>query len=145
MQASRGGAGEEGDTESEAGSRLQALSCQHRARHGARTHEPRHHDLSGSRTLNRLSRPGAPGGCFSMHILDLSRALTWCHSSGVRTHVGAVFLGLCCKHLRCNNFFFLGHVAPGFPGTWPPRLSQHNCGSAVALCPEVISMVLAVP
>ena len=39
---------------------LQALSCQHRARRGAQTREPRDHDLSRSRTLNRLSHPGAP-------------------------------------------------------------------------------------
>ena len=38
----------------------QALSCQHRARRGARTHGPRDHDLSRSRPLNRLSHPGAP-------------------------------------------------------------------------------------
>ena len=36
-------------------SRLQALSCQHRAPHGARTHEPWHHDPSRSQTLNWLS------------------------------------------------------------------------------------------
>ena len=42
------------------GSRLQALSCQPRARHGACTHEPQDHDLSRSRTLNPLSPPGAP-------------------------------------------------------------------------------------
>ena len=42
------------------GSRLRAPSCQPRARHGARTHEPWDHDLSRSRTLNRLSPPGAP-------------------------------------------------------------------------------------
>ena len=42
--------------------RLQALSCQHRARRGARTHELWDHDLSLSRTLNRLSHPGAPRG-----------------------------------------------------------------------------------
>ena len=41
-------------------SRFQALSCQHRARCGARTHGLRDHDLSGSRMLNRLSHPGAP-------------------------------------------------------------------------------------
>ena len=35
---SGGGAERQGDRESEAGSRLQAPSCQHRARHGARTH-----------------------------------------------------------------------------------------------------------
>ena len=41
-------------------SRLQAPSCQHRARCGARTHEPWDRDLSWSRTLNRRSHPGAP-------------------------------------------------------------------------------------
>ena len=40
-------------------SRLQAPSCQHRARCGARTHGPRDHDLSWSRPLNWLSHPGA--------------------------------------------------------------------------------------
>ena len=49
-------------------SRLQALSCQHRARHRAQTHRPRDHDLSRSRTLNRLSHPGAPGKFFLMFI-----------------------------------------------------------------------------
>ena len=42
------------------GNRLQALSCQHRARRGARTHRLRDHDLGRSRTLNRLSHPGDP-------------------------------------------------------------------------------------
>ena len=41
---------------------LQALSCQHRSRRGARIHRPWDHDLSQSRTLNRLSHPGAPPG-----------------------------------------------------------------------------------
>ena len=41
-------------------SRLQAPSCQHRARHGAQTHGLGDHDLSQSQTLNWLSHPGAP-------------------------------------------------------------------------------------
>ena len=41
-------------------SRIQALSCQHRARYGARTHEPRDSDLSRSQMLNQPSHPGAP-------------------------------------------------------------------------------------
>ena len=41
-------------------SRLQALSCQHRAWCRARTHKLRDHDLSWSRMLKRLSHPGAP-------------------------------------------------------------------------------------
>ena len=44
--------------------RLQALSCQHRARRRAQTHELRDHDLSRSQPLNRLSHPGAPALCF---------------------------------------------------------------------------------
>ena len=41
-------------------STFQALSHQHRARPGARTHKPQDHDPTRSRTLNRLSPPGAP-------------------------------------------------------------------------------------
>ena len=41
-------------------SRVQALSCQHRAESGAQTHRPQDHDLSHSQTLNQLSHPGAP-------------------------------------------------------------------------------------
>ena len=41
------------------GSKLQALSCQHRAWHGARTHKLWGHDLSRSQTFNWLSHPGA--------------------------------------------------------------------------------------
>ena len=40
--------------------KLQALSCQHRARCGARTHKPLNHDLSWSQMLNQLSHPGTP-------------------------------------------------------------------------------------
>ena len=40
-------------------SRLQAPSCQHRARCGIQTHKPQDHDLSRSLTPNRLSHPGA--------------------------------------------------------------------------------------
>ena len=41
-------------------SRLQALSCQHRDRRGARIHGLRDTDLNRSQTLNPLSHPGAP-------------------------------------------------------------------------------------
>ena len=40
--------------------RLQALSCQHRARCRVRTHKLQHHDRSQSRMLNQLSYPGTP-------------------------------------------------------------------------------------
>ena len=52
--------GEASEREGDAEFRLQALSCQHRARHGARTHRLGDHDLSRSRTLNRLSHLGTP-------------------------------------------------------------------------------------
>ena len=51
--------------------RLQALSCQHRARCGARTHGPRDHDLSRSQMPNRLSHPGAPT-IFSLNEYNIS-------------------------------------------------------------------------
>ena len=51
-------------------SRLQAPSSQHRARHGARTHRLPDHDLNRSRTLNRLSHPGAPRAVFSVWTDD---------------------------------------------------------------------------
>ena len=44
-------------------SRLQVLSCQHKAQCRARTHKPWDHDLSQSQTLNRLGHPGAPTLC----------------------------------------------------------------------------------
>ena len=74
----------EGETQNlKTGSRL---SCQHRARHGARTHEPWDHDPSQSQMLHRLSHPGTPlisifwrtnfvfDGCFSI-FLFLSASL----------------------------------------------------------------------
>ena len=48
----------EGDTDSEAGSRLRAVSTEPDA--GLELNKPRDHDLSRSRTLNRLSHPAAP-------------------------------------------------------------------------------------
>ena len=45
-------------------SRRQALSCQHRARRRAQTHDPWDHDLSQSWLLTQLSHPGAPTSLF---------------------------------------------------------------------------------
>ena len=44
-------------------SRLQALSCQHKALCGAQTHWPQDHDLNQSQTLNQLSHLGASHLC----------------------------------------------------------------------------------
>ena len=69
-------------------SRLRALSCQHRAQHGARTHEVWDIDLSQSRMLNWQSHPGAPniiislkfGGNQILCSLKTSRFLMNCFS-----------------------------------------------------------------
>ena len=97
-------------------SRLQAPSYQHRARRGARTHEPRDHDLSWSRTPNRLSHPGTPirlilhTHILRLHInpfLPLSLNLQWnllcsLFYPGLTLH--ASVLG---HSLPPKNFFFL--------------------------------------
>ena len=57
-------------------SRLQALSCQHRARRGAQTHQLRDHDLSRSWLPNRLSHPGAPK---FRHFCELTPKVTEPH------------------------------------------------------------------
>ena len=56
-------------------SRFQALSCQHRAQCGARTHRLWNHDLSQSRMPNWLSHPGAPNTYYCKEICDLSSLL----------------------------------------------------------------------
>ena len=62
--------------------RLQALSCQPRARRGARTHGPRDHDLGRSRTPNRLSHPGAP----SSHSFDTHPCLIFSLQTFMSSH-----------------------------------------------------------
>ena len=64
-------------------SRLQALSYQHRARCGVRTHEPWDHDLSWSRTPNQLSHPGAPCWLSSSISLCWNQKLKQKNSSGL--------------------------------------------------------------
>ena len=76
MCTSGGGAEKEGDTESEAGSRLRC---------GAQTQEPRYHDLSRSWTLSRLNHPGAPI-CFKIgiwHYLPKNKAVKLCTKSSM--------------------------------------------------------------
>ena len=55
--------------------RLQALSCWHRARCGAQTHRLWDHDLRWSRTLNQLSHPDAP---YFASILLMTLYLAYC-------------------------------------------------------------------
>ena len=73
-------------------SRLQAQSCQHRAWHGARTHELTDHDPSRSRTLNRLSHPG-----WLYHLL-LKILPSFVNGSEV-----PILLGTSLKNLKATN------------------------------------------
>ena len=56
-------------------SRLQALSCQHRAQEGARTHRLWDLDLSWRQMLNPLSHPGAPSLILLIEVVKYFRRL----------------------------------------------------------------------
>ena len=88
----RGGAEREGDTESEADSRLW-VSSQHRAWCRARTHEPWDHDPSQSWTFNWLSHSGAP------KVKQFTQWLTWAPK----------FMPLVSTQIRLR---FMGKVRP---------------------------------
>ena len=87
-------------------SRLQAPSCQHRARRGARTHQPWDHDLSWSQMLNGLSHPGAPDSWFLTKFPKLSEP----GSQGVRLKSQETH--------RIQTKWLLWHNLSGIP-SWP--------------------------
>ena len=58
-------------------SRLQALSCQHRAWFGFWPQEPWDHDLSRSWKLNQLSHPGAPLFCYFLAFFSSFCVSIW--------------------------------------------------------------------
>ena len=83
--------------------RLQALSCQHIAWCGTRTHRPPDHDLSRSQMLNWLSHPGTPEHtllCISflvcyfvlMSIFWLTRNWVWKTSENIYHNFFPCFL-----------------------------------------------------
>ena len=72
---SRGGAEREGDR---IWSRLQAMSCRHRAWCGARTQELWDQDLRRSWMFNRLSHPGTPNVLISNTKIGFVCFLTLC-------------------------------------------------------------------
>ena len=83
-------------------SRIQALSCQDRARGGARTHEPRDHDLSQSQMLNKLSHLGTLRGNLFLLSRGALNPMTDVHNS----------------HQKCNkNFNFVGSTLTMEPNT----------------------------
>ena len=93
MHASGGGAEREGDI---IWRRLQALSCQHRAKCGAQTHKLWDHALSLSGTLNQLSYPGAPQ-IFKYCIYFL------CVTSNTFCKVKPNFVSVYDAIIRCKN------------------------------------------
>ena len=86
-------------------SRHQALSCQHRARCRAWTHEPGDHDLRWSWTVNRLSHPGAP-----IILEEMLRPSLLGHTMAACTQLQ---FNLLCPRLHCQ--------APS-----PSGLAPHN-------------------
>ena len=92
--------------------RLQALSSQHRAQCGARTHIPWDRDLSWSRPLNRLSHPGAPRfflRCLSYYYWEMLPENIWLNTEG----------GLSLRNLR-GTFIPMDKPcsAPGMIAMW---------------------------
>ena len=89
-------------------SRLQALSRQHRAWHGAWTHELRDHDLSWSLMLNRLSHPGAP-----INSGGLTLVCSYCKSLKLRE---TKLLKEVSKYVISHNF---GRTKQNLNSDWP--------------------------
>ena len=79
-------------------SRLQALSCQHRAWCGARTPKLWDHDLSQGQMLNRLSHPGAP-----KRLSSTERSIPRLEKSGCG-EVG--WTGGVMKHVNRKSFIY---------------------------------------
>ena len=90
-------------------SRLQAPSHQPRAGRGARTHELGDHDLSRSRTLSRLSHPGAPPltlffGLLLLGVYLYPRGLN-CPQDMTMAHSQSLFW---CSNCRCSDCLRFG-------------------------------------
>ena len=87
-------------------SRLQALSCQHRARCRAQTHKPWDHDLSQSRLVNRMSHPGTPK----------SQTLNWLSHPGAQN---GIFLKKDITEIFTSNRRFALALENGKTGPCP--------------------------
>ena len=112
-------------------SRLQALSCRHRAWRGAQTHKPRDHDLSRCRTLNRLSRPGIPRNIRSLVQTAQLRQLSL-YQSGRPVHAAVTTTPLKSQWLNNKSIFFsLATVWGRSDSTQWPR--THTASISVAL------------
>ena len=70
-------------------SRIEALSCQHRARRGTWTHKPQYHDLSWSQMLSRLSHPGAPTSDFIFKFMYLFERVGEGYREGERGRISS--------------------------------------------------------
>ena len=107
-------------------SRVQALSCQHRARCEAWTHKPWDHDLSRSRTLNRLATQ-VPLSCSHLISFYLHIPLT-----------GHIIHSL----LQCSTILVTQHFAStAFTSCYQWKLPLYPCShrlpfTALFLCPS---------
>ena len=91
-------------------SRLQALSCQHRAQCRARTHKPQDHDLSRGQMLNRLSNPGTPTSFLKRTFFGLKKSKYIFQFSKCNLHLNILnYLKFCnieiCDSLIGLSFF----------------------------------------
>ena len=102
QNVSRVGAEREGDRIE---SRLQALSCQHRARCRTPTHEPWDHELSRSWTVNWLSHPGVP--IPHLYLFIYRWRLGCFHNLAIVNNV-AINIGVCVSLQISVLGFFVG-------------------------------------
>ena len=108
-------------------SRIQTLSCQHKARRGARTHRLRDHDLSQSLTFNPLSYPGAPSYMIFYVIQSIYKKRTpgpLCINGerGLEITIGPSFITYHDNNIHVfkivfNNKLCLGHLVSS-PGNY---------------------------
>ena len=123
-------------------SRLLGPSCQHRAWRGAWTHRPRDHDLSRSRTLNRLSHPGAPWHHFNSSAIFHEICIFPCCRTSIVTNISLLHMMQLWVSLCPESF---PSLRLGFSSTWIacncslvsclPYSSQLPEGRDRSLCP----------
>ena len=99
-------------------SRLQALSCQHRARHRAQTHKPRDHDLS------PLTHPGTLAICILNKLPSNSNECPSREPEPSTPHCQALRVGPVCERRRSVSKQLLHHHSP-FLCRIPPQCFSH--------------------
>ena len=149
-------------------SRFQALSCQHRAQCGARTHGPWDHDLSWSQKVNRLSHPGAPilapflnvflfwGGLVIVlyglqvflivcHLSFDSACLAFCHRTWSHFHV-VKFINIFCFYIlnfsySCKFILLFFLALEGLPNVFCKGSDNNNISFRVLALTSLLWLI----